>query len=270
MASLRLRAYPLAPAMSGRRYAEILVLLAERILKVRYRGSHLGVLWSLSNPLLMTAVYTLIFGAAYSDYYGSIGGYVLAVFTGLAVLALFNGATSQALGGIVSSGPLLNKIALPFSLFPLGYVAANVFQFAITSLPLLIAVTLWKTHSLLHAVAIFGPLIALVALTTGMSLILASLNVFFRDLPYLYEVFVFVLYITSPIFYPAKVVPLQVRTYVALNPLAIIVEDLRRIALSGGPIPLSAVFGPLIAGAIALAIGTLLYALLRREFMDLL
>jgi len=256
--------------MGGRRYTEILVLLSERILKVRYRGSHLGVLWSVSNPLLMTGVYTLIFGAAYADYYGSVGGYMLAVFTGLAVLALFNTATSQALGGIVGNGPLLNKIALPFSLFPLGYVAANVFQFSITSLPLLLAVTLWKTHSVLHALAVFGPLIALIALTTGFSLILASLNVFFRDLPYLYEIFVFVLYITSPIFYPAKLVPAQVRAYVGLNPLAIIVEDLRRIALTAGPIPWDAVFMPLVAGSIAMIVGIALYVALRREFMDLL
>jgi ABC-type polysaccharide/polyol phosphate export permease len=270
MVSVGPRAYSLAPTASGRRYVELLVLLAERILKVRYRGSHLGVLWSLSNPLLMTAVYTLIFGATYADYYGSIGGYVLAVFTGLAVLAFFNSATSQALGGIVSSGPLLNKVALPFSLFPLGYVAANTFQFGITSLPLLIAVTLWQTHSLVHAVAVFGPLVALLAITTGFSLILASLNVFFRDLPYLYEVFVFILYITSPIFYPASVVPAQVRAYVALNPLAIIVENLRRIALSPGPIAWDAVFIPIVTGTVILGLGVALYATLRSEFMDLL
>jgi ABC-2 type transport system permease protein/lipopolysaccharide transport system permease protein len=270
MANVATRAFSLAPAATGRRYLDLLTLMAERILKVRYRGSHLGVLWSLSNPLLMTVVYTLIFGAVYASEYGSIGGYVLAVFTGLAVLSFFSSATSQALGGIVSSGPLLNKIALPYSLFPIGYVAANTFQFAITSLPLLVAVTLWQTHSLTHAVAIFGPLLALLAITTGFSLILASLYVFFRDLPYLYEVFVFILYITSPIFYPAKLVPAQIRTYVALNPLAIIVEDLRRIALSPGPIAWEAVFAPMAAGAVLLGVGIAAYMLLRNEFMDLL
>lgn len=270
MASVGTGAYPFAPAATGRRYVDLLVLVAERILKVRYRGSHLGVLWSLSNPLLMTAVYTMIFGAAFASDYGSIGGYVLAVFTGLAVLAFFSNATGQALGGIVASGPLLNKVALPFSLFPLGYVAANAFQFAITSLPLLLAVTIWRTHSIVHVLAVLGPLLALLAITTGFSLILASLNVFFRDLPYLYEVFVFILYITSPIFYPARVVPAQVRAYVTLNPLAIIVEDLRRIALSPGPIPWDAVFVPILAGIVVLGIGVGLYAVLRNEFMDLL
>jgi lipopolysaccharide transport system permease protein len=270
MASVGSRAYAFAPGATGRRYADLLLLVSERILKVRYRGSHLGVLWSLANPLLMTGVYTVIFGAAFADDYGSIAGYVLAVFTGLAVLAFFSNATGQGLGAIVASGPLLNKVALPVSLFPLAYVAANAFQFAITSLPLLLAVTIWRTHSVVHVLAVFGPLVALLAIATGFALVLASLNVFFRDLPYLYEVFVFVLYITSPIFYPIRVVPAQVRPYVTLNPLAIIVEDLRRIALSAGPVPWDAVLVPIVAGVAVLAVGVALYAALRNEFMDLL
>ena len=252
------------------RYFDLVALLAERTLKARYRGSHLGVLWSLSNPLLMTLVYTAIFGASYARYYGSTLGYMLAVFVGLSVLGFFSNATGQALGGIVSGGPLLNKIALPCSIFPLGYVAANAFQFVITTFPLLVAVTIWRTHSLAHVVALVFPLIALLAISIGFALVCASLNVFFRDLAYLYEVFVFILYITSPIFYPEEVVPHAVRAYVALNPLATIVIDVRLTALGLGPVPVGALAGSLTLGAVVMAVGIVVYAFLRDEFIDLL
>ncbi|WP_275575054.1 ABC transporter permease [Neosynechococcus sphagnicola] len=76
----------------AQRYWELLQVLIARQLKVRYRGSLLGVYWSLLNPLLMTGLYTAIFGAAFKSYYGdSVLNYVLAVFTGLVVIKFFLG-----------------------------------------------------------------------------------------------------------------------------------------------------------------------------------
>ncbi|GAB1544965.1 hypothetical protein NUACC21_76410 [Scytonema sp. NUACC21] len=130
-------------------YWELLQVLVARNLKVRYRGSFLGVYWSLLNPLLMTGVYTAIFGTAFASYYSnSIFNYVLAVFTGLVVINFFSACTTQALWSVVNNGALLNKIRLPVSVFPVSLVGANVFQFALGVLPLLTIMTLVKSKSL--------------------------------------------------------------------------------------------------------------------------
>src|ERR1700748_1415958 len=88
-------------AVTWQRYRDLVIVNAVRWLKVRYRGSVLGVFWSLCNPLIMTTVYTLIFGSAFRQYYNnSLISYILAVFTGLAFLNFFSGATSMALPSI--------------------------------------------------------------------------------------------------------------------------------------------------------------------------
>lgn len=256
---------------SVERYRDLVVVTAARFLKVRYRGSVLGIYWSLSNPLLMTGAYTLIFGTAFKSYYdGSLWEYVLSCFTGLAFLSYFSGATSMALASIVGSGPLLNKIALPPSIFPVGTVAASSFQLLVGVVPLLALVTFFTSLSLINVLALLVPVVALIALATGFGLAVSALFVYFRDLPYLYELVTFALWLTSPIFYPAALVPAQIRGYLMFNPLASIIESARQIALSGQRPSLRLMAYAALAGAIGLAVGLLVYKKLRASFMDLL
>ncbi|HEY9874211.1 MAG TPA: ABC transporter permease [Candidatus Obscuribacterales bacterium] len=253
------------------RYWELLYVLVERNLKVRYRGSLLGVYWSLLNPLIMTGLYTAIFGDVFKSRYGnSISNYALAAFTGLVVINFFSASTSQALVSVVGNGALLNKIRLPVSIFPLSMVGANVFQFAVGALPLLAIVTLLTSKSLLNVLALLLPMLALTLVSTGIGFLISALYVFFRDLPYMYELVVFVLWLSSPIFYPAEIVPPQVKAFLGLNPLSPIIESLRQIALSGELPNLSMVLGALLSGAIILSIGCICFGWFRHQFMDLL
>jgi ABC-type polysaccharide/polyol phosphate export permease len=256
--------------VSWRRYRDLVAVNAIRFLKVRYRGSILGIYWSLSNPLLMTGVYTLIFGTTFAGYYGgSVVNYVLACFTGLAFLNFFSSASSMALPTIVSNGGLLNKLALPASVFPVATVTAAAFQLCVGVLPLLAIVAAVTSHSPINVIALAVPVAALLMLSMGFALAAAALDVYFRDLPYLYELVVFVLWITSPIFYPIAVVPAAVRDYIAYNPLTVVVECARQIALSGTHPSLHLMGWALLTGAAALAAGIGVYAALRRGFMDL-
>jgi ABC-type polysaccharide/polyol phosphate export permease len=252
------------------RYRDLVVANAFRSLKVRYRGSFLGIYWSLSNPLMMTLVYTAIFGAAFSSYYGSILNYVLACFAGLAFLNFFSGSTSMALPSIVGNGGLLNKLALPPSIFPVATIAAATFQLFVGVLPLLAIVTLVISHNPLNVIALLVPALAVVLFSLGFALAVSALYVYFRDLSYLYELIVFVLWITSPIFYPAALVPAAVRSYLRYNPLASIIECVRQIALSGARPSVHLMAAALVASIVVLALGTLTYASLRRGFMDLI
>jgi ABC-type polysaccharide/polyol phosphate export permease len=219
----------------------------------------------------MTGLYTAIFGATFASYYGnSIINYVLAAFMGLIVINFFSASTSQALSSIVSNGALLNKIRLPASIFPVSMIAANVFQFSVGALPLLIVITFLNSKSLLNIVALFFPFISLVLVSTGIGFITSTLYVFFRDLPYFYELVVFTLTMSSPIFYPAEIVPKQVKPFLKLNPLSPIIESLRQIALSGKPPNLDLIISALISTAIVLILGLVCFKLWRNQFMDLL
>jgi lipopolysaccharide transport system permease protein len=253
------------------RYLDLVRILSSRTLKTRYRGSILGVYWSLSNPLLMTGIYSAIFGTAFASYYdNSVLRYVLATFTGLAVLNIFSNTTAQALPSVVDNGGLLNKVRLPVSVFPLSIVASNAFQFAVGTLPVLCLIAAFGSHSLLNVLCVAFPAVSLLLVTAGFSYIASALYVFFRDLPYMYELVLFVMWITSPIFYPIDIVPLRVRPFLALNPLVPIISSLRQIALTHNTPDPILIGWSLLTGVVTLAVGLALFHALRKEFMDLL
>jgi ABC-type polysaccharide/polyol phosphate export permease len=258
---------------SVQRYWEILNVLVPKNLKVRYRGSFLGVYWSLLNPLIMTGVYTVLFGGTfvrdYPDYDRSIVKYMLSAFTGLVILNFFSTSTSQALISVVANGSLLNKVRLPVSIFPVSMVAANLFQFAVGSLPLLIIVTMVTSGDPLSLLLLFIPILALVLVSTGVGFLVSGLYVFFRDLPYFYELIVFLLWISTPIFYPVSIISPKVRPLLAINPLFPITESIKQIALNHS-FDLGLTATALLSGIIVFTTGLCCFHWWRGQFMDLL
>ena len=254
-----------------RRYIELVTTLAERNIKARYRGSVLGVFWSLSNPLIMAGVYTLVFGTAFMPYFGgSLVNYALACFTGLVVITFFSQASGQALQSVVSNGSLVNKVRVPLSVFPIATVAANLIQFVIGVVPVLVLVTAFVSHRLENVALLIVPATALLLVTVGASLAVSALFIYFRDLPYIYELVVFLLWMMSPVFYPAEIVPQKLKPYVELNPIAAIVTDIRQLAFNQGHIHLHIIALPLLTGAVTVFAGAVIFVALQRQAMDLL
>ena len=250
---------------------ELLSVLVKRNLKRRYRGSFLGIYWSLLSPIVMTALYAAIFGTAFAAYYdNSTLNYVLAAFTGLVVINFFASSTSQALVSVVENGAIVNKIRLPLFVFPLSFIGANVFQLLMGVFPLLLLMTLWLSGSLINVVALLFPLTALILVCAGISLLMSSLYVFFRDLPYFYELLNFLLWISSPIFYPSEIVPEGVKKILVLNPLLPIINSIRQISLSGSSPDVMLIIASLLSGIIVLTVGVIAFVLWQDKFMDLL
>ncbi|VEP18418.1 Transport permease protein [Hyella patelloides LEGE 07179] len=252
-------------------YWELLSVLVRRNLKRRYRGSFLGIYWSLLSPLIMTALYAAIFGTAFAAYYdNSTLNYVLAAFTGLVVINFFSSSTSQALVSVVENGAIVNKIRLPLVIFPLSFIGANVFQLLIGVFPLLLLTTFLISRSLLNVIALLFPLTALILVCAGVSLLMSSLYVFFRDLPYFYELLTFLLWISSPVFYPPEIVPEGVKRILVFNPLLPIINSIRQISLSGSLPDITLIFASLLSGTIVLTVGAISFILWQDKFMDLL
>ncbi|MGL5941964.1 MAG: ABC transporter permease [Waterburya sp.] len=255
-------------------YRELLLVLMRRNLKRRYRGSFLGIYWSLLNPLAMTGLYTAIFGATFAQYYDNSSlNYVLAAFTGLVVINFFSASTAQALSSVVENGGMVNKIRLPLFIFPLSTIGANIFQLLLGAFPLLVIVTLLRnniSHSLVNAIALFLPIIGLILVCTGIGMLMSALYVFFRDLSYFYELLTFLLWISSPIFYPPDIVPQAVKQFLILNPILPIIESIRQIALLDSLPDLGLITHSLLSGLIVLTIGLVAFSHWRSQFMDLL
>ena len=252
-------------------YWELFSVLMRRNLKRRYRGSFLGIYWSLLNPMAMTGLYTAIFGAAFARYYDNSSlNYILAAFTGLVVINFFSSSTAQALPSVVENGGMVNKIRLPLFIFPLSTIGANIFQLLMGAFPLLVIVTLIISQSLINAIALLLPIFGLILVCTGVGMLMSALYVFFRDLSYFYELLTFLLWISSPIFYPPDIVPESVNRFLVLNPILPIIESIRQISLSGDLPDLSLIFHSLVSGTIVLTIGIMAFSSWRKQFMDLL
>jgi len=149
-------------------------------------------------------------------------------------------------------------------------ITANIFQFVMGTFPLLAIVALINSKSLINVVAIFLPFIALVMFCVGIGFFVSALYVFFRDLPYFYELVVFMLWISSPVFYPAEIVPKAVRPFLILNPLSPIIESLRQITLSGNLPDFMLIINALLSGILFAGFGWLYFHRSRSQFMDLL
>ena len=259
------------PSLQAQRYWDLLRVLVRRNLKVRYRGSFLGAYWSLLNPLMMTGLYAAIFGKAFASYYdNSLLKYILAAFTGLIVINFFSASTTQALTSVVANGSLLNKVQLPPSIFPVSVLTANLVQFAISSLPLLMLVTLITSGNPLLVILLLVPVFSLILVCAGIGLLTSALYVFFRDSPYFYELLVFVLWLSSPIFHPEDIVPAELKPLLALNPLFPIIASIRQIAVLGQLPDFHLLLGSLLSGIIMLGLGWGCFRWWRSQFMDLL
>jgi ABC-type polysaccharide/polyol phosphate export permease len=221
--------------------------------------------------VLLTGVYTIVFGTAFSKYYdGSISRYLLSAFIGLVAVTFFLNASGEALSSVVANGQLLNKIAIPPVVFPVASVLSNVFQQAVTTFPAVLFISIVLTHDPVRVVLVPFVLLGLVMLTIGFGLTLSALFVFFRDLPHLWAVAGFILWMTSPLFYPIAFVSPAVRPYYDLNPIGQTITALREVTIERGPLQHGPIVYAFVAGIVAAVVGAAFFRVTRREFMDLL
>lgn len=199
-----------------KRFTPLLMELISRDIKIKYRRSILGVLWTLLNPLLMMIVLSIVFSNLFKF---DVENFPLYLLAGQVVFNFFSDATTSAMTSIIGSAPLIKKIYIPKYLF----VISKVFSCSINlmaSFTALLCVML-ATRAELHytiLLAIF-PLLFVVLFSLGVGMILSSLAVKFRDIIHLYSVFMTALLYLTPVIYPMSILPDTVRKVVLLNPI---------------------------------------------------
>ena len=253
-------------------YTDLLRNLVVRDLKVRYRGSIFGFAWSLLNPLLMMAVFTLVFQvlAQYDD----IQLYPLFLMAALVPWLFTQQALTTAMRSITSNAQLIKKVYFPRELLPMSAVLASFVNF-------LLAFFIFWIIGLIFGVGntramLMVPLIMLLQLTLvmGLSLILAMANVFFRDTEHLVEVGMLAWFFLTPVFYSISVVPnvtflgLDVHRWVfMLNPMATLTTDYR-YAIMFGSFPIRHTIATIVVAVVALGFGWWIFRRYAHRFAE--
>lgn len=188
------------------RQREMLNLLVRRDLKARYKDSALGFVWTLIKPLTQLAIYYVVIGQFLGAERG-IPDFAIYVFTGLTAYALFSEIVVGGTGSITGNSGLIKKVYLPREVFPLASVGSALFNFGIQLVVLVSAtIILQRVPWSLDLLYALPAMLVLVIYGTAFGLLLAAVNVYLRDIQYLVEVLVLIMFWASPIVYSWQMV----------------------------------------------------------------
>lgn len=186
-----------------------------QILRGRYRGSILGYGWTLLNPLLTCLTFGFVF--AYLNR-ASLSDFVTYFLAGNLAWTYFNSTAVLATGAITGNSNYVNKMYVPNGIFPLGAVLVSLVDL-LAGLPMYILFLLIFAPERIQVTSIFIPvsIVIFTVFCTGIAFLFASIGVFFRDFPFLWNSLSFTFFFCTPILYKAEQMPEPVRQYFALN-----------------------------------------------------
>ncbi len=213
-----------------RKYVPLLKNLIDRDLKVKYRRSVLGFLWSILNPLLMALVITVVFSKIFRF---QIEYFTVYYLTGSLIFNFVTEATTSSMTSVLGAAGLIKKVYIPKYIFPMQKCMFAFINMLFASVAVLAVIFIQGMP--LHWTALLFPVPMLYAFvfSFGMGLILSSLTIFFRDMEHLYSVFVSVWMYLTPIIYPEDILPETVKGLMRLNPMYHYVGYFRDVVMYG-------------------------------------
>ena len=247
-----------------KRYSFLLKQLVMRDFKTKYKRSVLGVLWSFLNPLLTMSVQYLIFAALFES---SIENFAVYLMTGVVIFNFFSESVGLGLTSIVANAPLITKVYVPKYIYPVSRVLSSAVNVLISMIPLSIMILL-SGLPLTKALLLVPLVLAFITIfCIGMSLLLSSLMVFFRDTQFLWGILSMLWMYMTPIFYPESIIPHEFLPLYHMNPLYQFIFFLREITLNGvSPGPDTFLYCAL-ASLIPLLIGLLVFKKVQDRFV---
>lgn len=247
------------------KYRFLLFDLISRDIKVKYRRSVLGILWSVLNPLLMMLVISAVFSKLLRF---DIPFFPIYYLTGSVIFNFYSESTSMAMQSIISSAALMKKVYIPKYIFPLEK-CLFAFVNLLFSLIAVIIMLFILGKPISWTILLFPvPLIYTLIFSIGIGLILSSLSVFFRDIIHLYSVFTIALMYLTPVIYKAEMITSDfIKTILYLNPLTYYVTYFRNLVYDGILPTLNDNLICLGAGLVALLIGMLFFKAKQDKFI---
>ena len=238
--------------------------LVKRDFKQKYKGTALGMAWSVLNPLLTLLVRRLVF----THFFGRrMEHYTTYLFAGNLVFSYYRESTRGGMNSLMANAHIFTKINVPKYMFLLSKNVSALINFALTLCVFFLFAAIDRVPFRLSFLAILYPICTLVMLNVGVGMVLSALYVFFRDIQYIYDVFIMLLMYTSAIFYSVDAYPAWIQRVFLCNPVYCTIKYIRIIVLEGH-LP-SPAFHMLLLfyGLLAISIGGWIYKKYNHRFL---
>ena len=203
----------------------LLAELVKKGIRLKYRRSYLGIVWSLIEPILTTIVLVIIFGTLFNNKEQTFPLYIIC---GRLLYTFFSQGTRQASTSIRKNSSMIKKVYVPKYLYPLSVVLYNYIIFLISLLVLILVAIYTRTPPTPLIWQVIPALILILMLTAGAGMFLATLNVFFRDIEYLWNVILMlIMYMCAIFYYPERLLESGFSWVLRYNPLYCIIDIFR-------------------------------------------
>lgn len=238
------------------KYRNLLGELVKKDIKLKYRNSYLGVIWTLLEPLLTMIVLTLVFSELLGKGTKDFPVYIL---TGRLLYSFFANGTKAALKSVRANAGMIKKVYVPKYMYPFASVLSGYIIFLISMVVLAIVAIARGVYPTVQLFWIVIPLLQILLLTAGTGLILATMAVFFRDIEYLWGVALMLIMYASAIFYQADAVMNGRNAWIfKLNPLYAVIVNFRNAVFGHAP-DMQAMWYATGFGAAAMLIGIVVF-----------
>lgn len=202
--------------------------LTKRDFKKKYKRTALGILWSVISPFLTFIIQYFVFGYIFNRLDS---GFVVYLLTGTLMYTFFSNATTAGMFSMYSNGAILSKVKVPKSLFVLSSNSAATFNFFLTLIVYFGFMLVCGVSIGPHLLLMVYPILCLIIFNIGMSYVLSTLFVFFKDIQYLYQIFTMLLTYLSAIFYDVKSFPDNLQFIFRINPIYQYISYMRELVM---------------------------------------
>lgn len=238
--------------------------LVKRDFKQKYKGTILGMAWSILSPLANLAIMKLIFTYLFGK---NISHYTIYLFCGTLVWSYFKESTKGGMNSLTSNKSIITKINIPKYLFLLSKNVSVLINFCLTLVIFFIFCYFDGIKFGLHMFCLMVPIVLLVIFNIGVGLILSAMQVFFRDTSYFYDIFLTLLHYLCAIFYQIERFPVKYQRWFLANPIYCFIKYFRVIVLDGNIPSLQFNVLCIFYALIALLVGLLIYKKNNHKFL---
>lgn len=250
-------------------YRELLYFFTWKDLKVRYKQTIIGIAWAIFQPFITMVVFSVFFGKLAKMPSDGIP-YPIFVYVGLLIWQFFSSSLSDTSNCLVNNQSIISKIYFPRLILPVSAVMTKLVDFFVSSVILIGMMIYYNYYPSLIGILILPLLLFMTfMLAIGGGLILASINVKYRDVRYILPFFIQMLLFITPVIYPASIAG-KYAWVLAVNPMTGIINAAHAAILGTGPIDWVLLFESLVASLIIFMIGILIFKKTEKYFVDLI
>lgn len=246
------------------KFQPLLKELVARDIKIKYRRSVLGVLWTLLNPLCMMIVLSVVFSNLFKF---DVENFPLYLLSGQVVFTFFSDSTTNSMTAIINNSSLIKKIYVPKYLFVLSRIFSSFINLLASFTALLLVMVVMRAELTWTVLLVPIPLMLLVVFCLGIGLILSAITVKFRDIMHLYSVFTTALMYLTPVIYPMSILPDWLEPIVRINPITNILVMFRDVMLNDSILNPISLLVAIIEAGVALLIGLRIFYKNQDEFI---